>query len=103
MAGVALATSDGTMKMPEPITEPTTTQSAATGPSTRGRVVSFGMVSVAMSAVSLPVRNVKGQGEDGQRLGVSRTVGTVVGAGFSSAGRGVFAAGAEVAALVDSV
>src|SRR5437660_6255574 len=80
MAGVALATSDGTMKMPEPITEPTTTQSAATGPSTRGRVVSFGMVSVAMSAVSLPVRNVKGQGEDGQRLGVSRTVGTVVGA-----------------------
>ena len=48
IAGVALATSAGTMKIPDPITEPTTTQSAAIGPSTRGRVVSLGMVSVAI-------------------------------------------------------
>ena len=38
MNGTLSATVAGTRKIPEPITEPTTTQNAATGPSTRGNV-----------------------------------------------------------------
>ena len=38
MNGTLSATVAGTRKIPEPITEPTTTQNASTGPSTRGKV-----------------------------------------------------------------
>ena len=37
MHGTSRATLAGTMKIPEPITDPTTTQNASTGPSTRGK------------------------------------------------------------------
>ena len=37
MYGTSRATLAGTRKIPEPITEPTTTQKASTGPSTRGK------------------------------------------------------------------
>ena len=38
MNGTSVATFAGTRKIPEPITDPTTTQNAAAGPSTRGNV-----------------------------------------------------------------
>jgi hypothetical protein len=38
MAGTSRATSAGTMKIPDPITHPTTTQNASIGPSTLGKV-----------------------------------------------------------------
>ncbi len=38
MYGTLSATVAGTRKIPDPMTEPTTTQNASTGPSTRGNV-----------------------------------------------------------------
>ena len=40
MNGTFLATPDGTMKIPDPITDPTTTQKASVGPRTLGSLTS---------------------------------------------------------------
>ena len=46
--GTFPATRDGTMKIPDPITDPTTTQNAVAGPRTLGSFASPGVESVDM-------------------------------------------------------
>ena len=52
MYGTSRATLAGTRKIPEPITQPTTTQNASTGPSTRGSVVEWRSAGSASSSRS---------------------------------------------------